>query len=145
MTDNEEKRYAYTVQSKVRAGVLDFCYRPLIDVAVSSNTKSRRFKALVDSGTEVTVMDMAIAELLEVSTEGRPRGRLVGIDEYPKEGFLAPVNLQFEEFDKVFTFSTLFIQDLHKNFDIILGQQDFFLNFNVRFERHKKSFYLSLA
>lgn len=135
----EPRSYGYTAQS--RLGSVAYTYRPLVDVEVGSNTKSRFFKALVDSGTEITVMDQSIAMLLGVSAEGREKGQLSGLEEW-KDGFIAPVTLKVDKFDETFTFSVLFIEDLHRNFDILLGQQDFFRNFDVTFRKSKNLFYL---
>lgn len=135
----QKERYDYTAQSRRES--IDYNYRPLVDVQISSKTKSRRFKALVDSGTEITVMDEKIAQLLGIDSSGYPKAHLSGIEEW-REGFIAPVSLQIERFEEVFSFQVLFIEDLGKNFDIILGQQDFFRNFNVSFERHHNLFFL---
>lgn len=135
-------RYDYTIQYNRRSG--SHTYRPLVDVLVGGPTTSRKFKALVDSGTEITVMDDSIAELLGISSEGCATGRLSGLDEW-KEGFLAPVSLKIEGFDHVFNFTVLFTEDLNKNFDIILGQCDFFRNFNVIFKKVENAFYLDLV
>ena len=89
-------------------------------------------------------MDRSIAILLDIDAEGAPRGQLSGLEEW-KEGFIAPVSLRVDKFDDVFTFEVLFIEDLHRNFDIILGQQDFFRNFDVTFRKSKKLFYLQRA
>lgn len=137
----DAQSYGYTIQSKYASKSLSITYRPLIEVEVGGETKSRRFKALVDSGTEVTVMDLSIATLLGISSEGRKKGQLFGLESW-KEGFLAPATLRFDKFDQVFTFDVLFIEDLHRNFDIILGQQDFFFNFDVTFKKSKNTFYL---
>lgn len=111
------------------------CIRSLVKVGFHS------VGSIVDSGTEITVMDRSIAMLLGIRPEGRERGQLSGLEEW-KEGFIAPVFLQVTGFDEIFTFSVLFIEDLHRNFDILLGQQDFFFNFDVTFRKSKNLFYL---
>lgn len=135
----EPQSYGYTAQTKV--GSVGYTYRPLINVEVGGEIKSRTFKALVDSGTEITVMDLSIAVLLGISSEGKPEGQLFGLEEW-KKGFLAPVTLKFDKFEEFFTFSVLFVEDLHRNFEIILGQHDFFMNFDVTFQKSKNLFYL---
>lgn len=135
----EPKSYPYTVHTNFRAGTLT--YRPLLDVTVGGTAKERRFKALVDSGTELTVMDQNIARLLDISSEGREMGELSGLEVW-KKGFLAPVSLRVEGFNQVFNFDVLFIEDLGRNFEIILGQNDFFRNFDVTFKKSENKFYL---
>lgn len=135
----EPQKYGYTAQCRV--GSAEYTYRPLVDVAVGSKTKTRTFKALIDSGTEITVMDLSIAVLLDIDSRGREMGRLAGLEQW-KEGFIAPVSLTVHGFEHVFHFNVLFIEDVHRNFDILLGQQDFFLNFEVTFKKSENAFYL---
>lgn len=136
----ESQSYSYTAQN-IR-GSINYTYRPLIDVEVGGEKESRTFKALVDSGTEITVMDKKIANLLQIRTENRVTGKLSGIGEW-KEGFIAPVSLKIEKFsERTFNFEVLIIENLSDTFDIILGQQDFFLNFDVTFKKSKNSFLL---
>lgn len=139
----EAQSYGYTAQSK--RGNIDYVYRPLIDVIVGSEKESRTFKALVDSGTDITVMDKTIAQLLMISADNRDPGHLSGIGNW-KPGFIAPISLKIPEFpERTFNFNVLFIENLSENFEIILGQHDFFLNFNVIFKRSKKTFHLELV
>ena len=131
----EPQRYRYTAQT--RRGSIDYSYRPLIDVEIGGENKSRTFKALVDSGTDVTVMDKVIAELLGINSINRVTATLSGIGE-SKHGFIAPVSLRIDKFpDRVFNFKVIFVESLSNNFDIILGQQDFFHNFDVTFHKSK--------
>ncbi len=135
--------YGYTAQAT--RGTIEYTYRPLIDVEVGSMTQRGMFKALIDSGSEITILDKSIAELLGISSLGRREGKLSGIGEW-RLGFIAPVSLKINGFlDKVFDFEVLFVEDVGENFDIILGQQDFFRNFNVTFKRKQNLFYLERA
>jgi len=136
----ESQSYGYTAQ--IRQGGIDYTYRPLIDVEVGGQKESGTFKALVDSGTDITVMDRSIAELLQISSENRRTGRVSGVGEM-KTGFFAPVSLKITKFpEKTFNFEVLFIDNLSENFEILLGQQDFFLNFDITFKKSKNTFYL---
>ncbi len=136
----EVQSYPYTAQ--VRKGSIDYSYRPLIEVDVGGETESRRFKALVDSGTDVTVMDRVIAELLGITRSSHISATLSGVGE-SREGFIAPVSLKVDKFpDEIFNFDVIFVENLSNNFDIILGQQDFFRNFTVTFKRKENLFYL---
>lgn len=136
----ELQSYRYTAQ--VRRGNIDFSLRPLVDVEIGGRTQTRTFKALVDSGTDITVMDKSIATLLDISPDGRSTGSISGIEEW-KPGFIAPVSLKVDKFpNDTFNFDVLFIQDLSRNFDVILGQLDFFQNFDVTFKKSQDTFYL---
>ena len=139
----EPQSYGYTAQ--IRRGSIDYAYRPLLDVEVGGVAESRTFKALVDSGTDVTVMDIAIAELLGIILEDCTPAQLSGVGE-SKSGFIAPISLKIDKFpNKTFNFDVIFVENLSSNFEIILGQQDFFRNFDVTFQKSKNIFYLTLA
>ena len=141
----EPQSYKYTCITQVRQGSIDFAYRPLIDVEIGGEKEFRTFKALVDSGTDVTIMTNVIAELLGIKSEGRMTAILSGVGE-SKSGFIAPVSLKVDKFpSKIFNFEVIFVENLSNNFEIILGQQDFFLNFEVTFQKSKNIFYLSSA
>jgi Aspartyl protease len=139
----ELQSYPYTAQ--VRRGHIDFAYRPFVDIEVGGEKTSRTFKALVDSGTDVTVMDTVIAELLGIESTNRVSATLSGVGD-SKKGFIAPVSLKVDKFQhKTFNFEVIFVENLSNNFEIILGQQDFFQNFNVTFKKSEKLFYLELV
>jgi hypothetical protein len=139
------KTQSYTYTPHVRTGSIDYSYRPLLEVEVGGPHQSRRFKALVDSGTDVTVMDSVIAELLGLATDDRTPATVSGVGQ-SQIGFIAPVSIKVERFpDKVFNFEVIFVESLSNNFDIILGQQDFFANFNVTFKRSQNIFFLELV
>lgn len=133
------QRYQYTAQ--VHRGTAGFVYRPLVDVEVGGETETRRFKALIDSGSQVTIIDRAIATLLRIDSTGCERATLsaFGVDTV---GFLAPVSIKVAGFDQVFRFNVVFAENLNHNFDIILGQEDFFKNFDVTFKKSEEVFYL---
>lgn len=136
----ESQSYGYTAQSSAKE--IAYIYRPLINVLIGEEEDERSFMALVDSGTEVTAMDMSIAKVLGITSEGKQKGTLsaLGTD---TEGFISSVPLKFEKFDETFHFGVLFVEGLSKNFDIILGQQDFFFNFDVTFKKAENGFYLT--
>jgi Aspartyl protease len=137
----EPQKYKYTAQA--RRGSIDYSYRPLIEIEVGGEKKSRIFKALVDSGTDVTIMDSAIAELLGIDSKNRTSAQISGVGE-AKDGFVAPVSLRVEKFpDRVYNFEVIFAENLSNNFEIILGQQDFFRNFDVMFKKSEDSFYIT--
>jgi hypothetical protein len=136
----ETQGYGYTAHSNKNG--TGYTYRPLVEVEVGHEEESATFKALIDSGTDITVMDTFIAEMLKINPEGCDKGKLSGLESW-KDGFIAPVSLKIEHFgDITLNFDVLFIEDLSKNFDIILGQHDFFNRFDVIFKKSKNQFYL---
>jgi len=142
----QEHGYDYTSRRHKRSLI----YRPLLDIEVSSNTDTESFVALVDSGTEVTLMSSEIATLLGISPAGKRQGKVWGFGKSgnEKDGFLAKVTIVVPEFPKeVLTTTVLFVDGISSDFpfDILLGQEDFFRRFIVRFEKNKNKFFLKPA
>ncbi|OGC85274.1 hypothetical protein A3F55_00720 [Candidatus Adlerbacteria bacterium RIFCSPHIGHO2_12_FULL_53_18] len=120
-------------------------YRPLVDIEVSAESGAETVSALIDSGTEVTVMSSEIATLLGISPKGKKSGTVSGFGD--KQGFIAQVGIVVPEFPKeVLTTNVIFVDGISSDFpfDILLGQEDFFRRFLIRFEKHRNKFFLSL-
>ncbi|CAN5732790.1 hypothetical protein BH11PAT2_BH11PAT2_07190 [soil metagenome] len=141
----KDKTYPYIAQFAQKDGT--FKYRPYLDIIIASTESEMhgKFKALVDSGSDITVMDSQIAEFLGIDKKGKEAGRMIGVVE-SREGFLAKVNIEVLGFPEVMTFTVLFIEDLTtSNYDVLLGQQDFFKRFVVSFDGRRNSFSLRLS
>lgn len=139
----KEQGYDYT--SRYHIISKSIFYRPLIDVDVSAQTGPETFSALIDSGTEVTVMSSEIATLLDISPTGKKLGTISGFGDKP--GFIAKVRIVVPEFPlEVLTTDVVFVDGISSDFpfDILLGQEDFFRRFLIRFEKHKNKFFLAL-
>ena len=135
------KKYLYTPQVN-RRGSVNFTYRPLVKIEVSGEYSTEKFMGLVDSGTDITMMDSEIAELLGIDRKVCKKATASGVGG-EKQGFVGRVRIVVDGFDITLTATVLFVDDL--SMDVILGQDDFFRRFHVRFERDEKFFYLKLA
>jgi hypothetical protein len=60
-----------------------------------------------------------------------------------KDAFLGPVTIAVPGFDEIIKTTVLFAEDAE--FDMILGQDDFFRRFLVKFEKAKNKFYLDVT
>lgn len=121
-------------------------YRPLLDVDVWGEIGPERFTALVDSGTELTVMSTQVAQLIGISPVGKESVNVLSFGD-SKPGFIAQVRIIVPAFPKeVITTNVIFSDSVSDGvpYDILLGQEDFFRNFLIRFEKHKNKFFLSL-
>jgi hypothetical protein len=117
-------------------------YRPMLDVKISYGEKAERLEALIDSGTELTILDVELAERLGIVRDGRELATIYAFAGQ-KTAFLAPVSIAVPGFDEVIDTTVLFAED--PEFDMILGQDDFFRRFLVKFEKSKNKFYLDVA
>lgn len=134
--------YPYIPQIN-RHGSIDYSYRPLVKIEVSSRGHSDKFMGLVDSGTDITMMDAEMATILGIELSSLERASAFGIGEDTHKAFLGEVTLQVPEFEEKIVCNVLFVEKL--GFQVILGQQDFFRRFVVSFEKHKNTFSLELA
>ena len=134
----EWRKYPYTGQFH-KVGSANFTYRPMLDVEVSGDKESMRLEGLVDSGTDITMMDAEIAKALGIDSASAKKGTASGVGG-EKPGFLGKVRIKVPGFKKGMTTTVLFIEGL--SFPVILGQDDFFRNFLVRFDRRKQVFHL---
>lgn len=114
----------------------------MLEIDIGYGTQTRRVSALLDSGTELTIVDGSIASLLGVSDTGRQRARVAAFASQ-KDAFLAPVTLTVPGFNETIHSTVLFVDD--PQFDMILGQDDFFRRFLVKFEKSKNRFYLDIS
>jgi hypothetical protein len=111
----------------------------MLDVEVSGNSESIRLEGLVDSGTDITMMDSEVAKVLGIDPTSCKKGTASGVGG-EKPGFLGKVRIKVPGFKRGMTTTVLFIDGL--SFPVILGQDDFFRNFLVRFDRRKQVFSL---
>lgn len=121
-------------------------YRPLLDVDVSGESGIERVTALVDSGTELTIMSTQVAQLVGISPVGKPTIKVLSFGD-SKPGFVAQVRIVVPEFPKeVLTTNVIFSDSVSDGvpYDILLGQEDFFARFLIRFEKHRNKFFLDL-
>ena len=138
------KEYPYVALYHKRAK--QFFYRPLIDIRVSANTGPEVFSALIDSGSEITVMSAEIAQLVGIIPLNKSRVMVSGFGD--KEGFIGEVKIVVPEFSRtVITTNVVFVDGVSSDFpfDILLGQDDFFRRFLIRFEKHRNKFFLDIA
>jgi hypothetical protein len=114
-----------------------FDLMPVIPITVSFKKEKMNVEALIDSGAVRCFCPIEIGRNLGIPLDQCPRGKLFGLGgdietrihkiqiaiEYGKYKF--PADVDFGEFR-------------FHGFSFILGQQDFFKNVNVNFERRKK-------
>ena len=133
------KEYDYTIQ--VGPGN-SWVYRPLITVEISAKAGEKvQLKAMIDSGTDSTILHAEIARKLQIDLARSQRVRLGGIGTI--DGYLATVQLIVPDTNVVMKIPVVFAENLP--FDGLLGQRHFFQRFKIRFEKDINKFYLTLV
>lgn len=118
-------------------------YRPSIEILISNNDKpaikSIVQMAMVDSGSDVVLMDVEIAEYLEIDPNACQKTRMSGVTG-EAEGFVAKVHLKVEQFEETIPVDVVFIKELKTG--ILLGQKGFFDYFTIIFDKSNNIFKL---
>ena len=118
-----------------------FC-EPKITMILEYEGKCGYYTALVDSGCYRTHVNASIAEWLGVNIGALHDTTTIGIGG-DKSGKLGRMMMQVNGLGEKFEVPVVFLEEL--GVDILLGQNDFFERFNVRFEKWKNVFYLEPA
>ena len=124
------KEYDYSVQSGPGNS---WIYRPVLKIVVSTKSSERvHVLAMIDSGTDSTVLDASVAESLNIV-------RLGGIG--TAEGFLSTISLSVPDMDIEMNIPIVFAH--HLPMEGLLGQRHFFQRLKIRFEKDINKFYLA--
>ena len=111
--------------------------RPIIDVTVSGD-KSTTVAALVDSGADISLFNVEVAEYIGLDVE---KGRIVyvgGVGEGRLKAYLHKVKLQVEGIEKAVEVPIAFTENL--GVSGILGQEGFFDTHRIKFEKDHDTF-----
>jgi hypothetical protein len=92
------KKYDYLLQTD-RKHPGHYVYRPVVDVRVSGPTGGHSQIALVDSGTEITMLDAEIAEVIGIDKTKCLPGKASGIGG-TKNAFIGKIALTIDGFDE---------------------------------------------
>lgn len=116
-------------------------HRPLIQIELSNHDKSIPTSALVDSGTDTTMVDAEIASELGINLRLCTEIPVSGIGK--TKGRKCDVNLTLSQNGVALyikDMSVVFVENLP--FGVLLGQKDFFNAVDIRFEKRNNRFFL---
>jgi hypothetical protein len=97
---------------------------------------------LIDSGADTTLVNMEYAKALGISVDSTNKKEFMGIGDSHITCFLGSVTMKIKHFDTPVTMSVAFIDS--PSVDILLGQDNFFECFRIKFEKDRGVFELSL-
>jgi hypothetical protein len=135
----EWKEYGYTGEFSAMKG--DIIYRPMVAVKIKIGTQEHRCLALIDSGSDITMINADFADILGIDESKCPKVKVGGVEKSESVGFVARVKLQIEDFDKELETDVIFLKNMMVT--ALLGQRDFFEAFKIQFEKKHKKFYLA--
>lgn len=115
-------------------------YHPLVNIAVRNDGHEIALVALIDSGSEICTLNTEMAEPLGIDL-GRTRKIMAGgIGGPGTAAYLSELDICLPDFGYTFHTPVVFTDT---SAQMLLGQSDFFLHFNVLFEMAKGVFRLS--
>lgn len=112
--------------------------RPMYQVKFSNTSHECWYLALIDSGSDRIMINSDFAEILGINLGLCKEVEVGGIG--AAKGRICDVSLEIEEFNIKENVTAIFVDKLP--FSALLGQNDFFSWFNVRFEKAKGKFHL---
>lgn len=98
--------------------------------------------ALVDSGADVSVLNIGVAELLGIDLSRAERQRTIGISGM-QETFVSTIEMQVEKQDERIKIPVQFIDSQYV--DALLGQEGFFDHYRIKFEKDHDTFEITPA
>jgi hypothetical protein len=114
---------------------------PYLVVALEHEGRSQYFRALVDSGCTRTHISWEIAEFFNIDLSDAGDSETVGLDEkHVVKGKMGKIKMQISGVGEQFESPAIFSKDLPV--DILLGQDNFFELFNIRFEKWQGKFFI---
>lgn len=117
-------------------------HRPIISVEISNGAYSFEGLALIDTGTDYTLANSEIAEVLNIQLDKDNPVQIAGVGRAP--GYLVKdVKLHFPQLAEDMVVDVIFVEDL--GFNMLLGQSDFFEKFDVSFEKRSRKFFIRPA
>jgi hypothetical protein len=119
----------------------EITYRPMIGLKVFNNKCVIETTAIIDSGCDRIMLNAELAEALGIHKDKCRKRKVTGIIDQGVESFIAKVKVEIEGFNDLFEVSVTFVPGLR--ISGLLGQNDFFDIFKVKFEKRQKTFELS--
>ncbi len=123
---------------KVEKGII---FRPKIPITISSGEKSLETLALVDSGSDISIIPRDMAEFLSLDLSGK-LGEVSDFHKRKVELVYSFVNVKIEKGDTVFRMPQLPVRIPVKDEDqpdgVILGRDSLFREFDITFRENSK-------
>ena len=110
--------------------------RPIIPLRISYGSGQIRYEALIDSGADFCIFHAELGRLLRLDVEKGERKLFGGVTGQAGTAFVHTVTIDFEGFE--FETNCGFSDDISPDGYGILGQDGFFDNFKVTFDRRSE-------
>lgn len=121
-----------------------FIRRPLIELELlGRNSKSIKAFGLLDSGADTSLINIEYAKSLGIALDTRRTIKFMGISGNPILCHVADIDVRVKHFTKPLQISAAFIDS--PSVGLLIGQEDFFEIFRIKFEKDHDVFELNLS
>jgi len=117
--------------------------RPLVELELIGKSQNVNAIGLIDSGADTTLMNIGYAIILGLDLDRAQKKEFLGIGNSRITSYIADLTMKVKYFDAPITSRVAFTDS--PSVDILLGQEDFFKNFRIKFEKDKDTFDLMLS
>ena len=131
-------RYTTTIATNTKGKLAK---RPLVELELSGNGQIIHALGLIDSGADTTLMNIEYARVLGINLDATKKKEFLGIGGAPVACFLSSIDMKVKHTDLNFTTTVAFTES--PSVDILLGQEDFFECFRIKFEKDHDTFELT--
>ena len=111
-----------------------FVLRPIIPVSIHYQGKRIHYEALIDSGSDFTILPLGLAEILNIDSSKSKEILFTGVDGGIIKGIITKVNIEIGDF----AYQTSIVFAEISGTIGILGQIGFFDKFVVKFDLQKE-------
>jgi hypothetical protein len=115
-------------------------WTPVVDVGITVNRKGFRVKALLDSGSSITLFGTSFAEALGIDWQNAPQYSFQGVGSTANPGYVARVTLTLIDVDYSWEAPVVFSPAINHFPFVLLGHVSFFEHFEVRFRTAARQF-----
>lgn len=116
-----------------------FTHRPYLTVKLALGYKSVTTRGLVDSGSDLTLINKDFGKVLEVDFSKCRIGHATGIEGGEQKTWISTIDLEVENFpNSLRTIEVQFIES--RSVGVLLGHKGFFENFSLKFDTYMLTF-----
>lgn len=133
-------QYTTTVSTNTKGKLTK---RPMVELELVGKTETINALGLIDSGADTTMMNIEYAKALGIDLEKSVKKEFLGIGGTRVVTYIASVTMKVKHFDTPMTTPVAFTDS--SSVDVLLGQEDFFESFRIKFEKDHDVFDLSLS
>lgn len=117
---------------------LKWIKRPMVSVEIFGPRDSKCFDALSDSGADCSIVNLEVADLLNIDLSNSKEPKFTGISEHINGFRIEKVKIKLDCQDKPIEIPICFIDS--PTVGLLLGQEGFFDLHRIKFERDHDAF-----